>query len=148
VDLIAKAVEVAKDFGALSGVGAHDLSVIKACEENNIEADFYIKTMHHHDYPTAPKPDELEKPYNEIPGYWCDNPQNVIDVMKSVTKPWIAFKVLAAGAIPPKSGFEYSFRNGADFILAGMFDFEIREDTDIVKDLLEKDLNRDRPWRG
>ncbi|MHC4637338.1 MAG: hypothetical protein ACYTBP_09995 [Planctomycetota bacterium] len=148
VDLIAKAVQVAKDFGALSGVGAHDLNVIKMCEENKIENDFYIKTMHHHDYPTAPKPDELGKPYNEIPGYWCDDPQGVIDVMKSVTKPWIAFKVLAAGAIPPKSGFEYSFRNGADFILAGMFDFEIREDANIVKNLLEKGVTRDRPWRA
>ena len=35
--------------------------------------------------------------------------------MKEVTKPWIAFKVLAAGAIPPQDGFRYAFANGAGF---------------------------------
>ncbi|HUT25046.1 MAG TPA: hypothetical protein VM492_11940, partial [Sumerlaeia bacterium] len=44
VDLIAKAVEIAKEYGIPSGVGAHDLRVIQACEDNKIAADFYIKT--------------------------------------------------------------------------------------------------------
>ena len=29
--------------------------------------------------------------------------------MKSVNKPWFAFKVLAAGAIEPKDGFRHAF---------------------------------------
>ncbi|MBK9137519.1 MAG: hypothetical protein IPM17_01945 [Verrucomicrobia bacterium] len=48
--------------------------------------------------------------------------------MRSVKKPWIAFKTMAAGAIPPKNAFRYAFRSGADFVLAGMFDFETEED--------------------
>lgn len=147
VDLIAKAVQVAKDYGSLSGVGAHDLNVVKACEENKIGADFYIKTFHHHNYPTGPKPEELTKPYNEYPGYWCNDPQEVIDFMKTVDKPWIAFKVMAAGAIPPKEAFRYVFENGADHILAGMFDFEIEEDVGIANEALFG-LQRARPWRG
>lgn len=148
VDLIAKAVQIAKDYGLPSGVGAHDLNVVKACEENKVGADFYIKTLHHHDYPTGPKADELEKPCSEFPGYWCKNPQETADLMKTVEKPWIAFKVLAAGAIPPKSGFEYAFGNGADFLLVGMFDFEIEEDVTIASTLLAKGLARARPWRS
>ena len=53
--------------------------------------------------------------------------------MKTVEKPWMAFKVMAAGAIPPKNAFRYAFDNGADHILAGMFDYEIAEDVKIAK---------------
>jgi hypothetical protein len=148
VDLIAKAVEIPKKFGSLSGVGAHDLNVIKKCEENDVKADFYIKTVHHHDYPTGPKPHELEKPYNEFPGYWCKDPQETVDFMKTVEKPWIAFKVMAAGAIRPSSAFDYALRNGADFLLVGMFDFEIKEDVGIAKTLIAKHTTRERPWRA
>lgn len=147
IDLIAKAVEVAKELGVPSGVGAHDLRVIIECEKNKIPADFYIKTFHHHNYPSGPKPSELTRVCSEIPGYWCNNPQEVIDFMKDVKKPWIAFKVMAAGAIPPEDAFRYAFENGADHILAGMFDFEIAEDVRIANTTLTK-VNRTRPWRS
>jgi hypothetical protein len=147
LDMIAKAVEIAKEHGVPSGVGAHDLRVVRQCEQKKIDADFYIKTFHHHNYPTAPKPDELTKPYAEIPGYWCNHPAEVIDFMKGVEKPWIAFKVMAAGAIPPKDAFRYVLDNGADFVLAGMFDFEIAEDAQIAAAAV-KAAKRTRPWRS
>ena len=145
VNLIARAVEIAKEYDVPSGVGAHDLRVIQECEKNNIDADFYIKTFHHHNYPTGPRPDEIKDVTAEIPGYWCKDPQAVINTMKDVKKPWIAFKVMAAGAIPPANAFQYAFDNGADHILAGMFDFEIPEDVKILKQVLTK-VNRTRPW--
>ena len=147
-DLIAKAVETAKDHEVPSGVGAHDLKVIELCEEKKIAADFYIKTFHHHDYKTGPKQEQLTAPYSEIPGYWCKDPQRTIEVMKDVRKPWISFKVMAAGAIPPESAFKYVFENGADFSLAGMFDFEIEPDVRIANKVLAGIKNRARPWYG
>jgi hypothetical protein len=147
VDMIAKAVEIAKEHGVPSGVGAHDLRVVQQCEQKKIDADFYIKTFHHHNYPSAPKADELTRVYSEVPGYWCNNPAEVIDFMKGVEKPWIAFKVMAAGAIPPNDAFRYVFNNGADFVLAGMFDFEIAEDVMIANAAL-KEAKRVRPWRS
>lgn len=146
-DLIAAAVDIAKQNGVPSGVGAHDLRVIQLCEEKNVKADFYIKTLHHHRYPTGPQPKELGNPTAEIPGYWCVNPQEVVDFMQKVEKPWIAFKVMAAGAIPPANAFTYAFDSGADHVLAGMFDFEIAEDATIVREVLGK-VNRKRPWRS
>jgi len=148
IDLIRQAVEIAKDHGVPSGVGAHDLRVVVECEKHGIANDFYIKTFHHHNYATGPKPDQLKGPYSEIPGYWCLDPAETIEVMKKVTKPWIAFKVMAAGAIPPKDAFTYVFENGADHTLAGMFDFEIAEDVKIVNDVLRNLKTRARPWRS
>lgn len=146
IDLLAKAVELPKTYGVPSGVGGHNLDVVKACESKGIMADFYIKTFHHHSYPTAPRPDQLKEPYNEFPGYWCRNPEETAEFMKSVTKPWIAFKVMAAGAIPPQNAFRYAFQQGADFVLAGMFDFEVVEDVRHANEALSRAKQRARPW--
>jgi hypothetical protein len=148
IDLVAKAVEVAKNLGVPSGVGCHDLRVVEQCERNKVPADFYVKTFHHHEYPTAPKPEQLRGATTEIPGYWCKDPQATIDLMKNVEKPWFAFKVMAAGAIPPKNAFRYAFANGADQILAGMFDFEIAEDVELAQAAIAAAATRPRPWRS
>jgi hypothetical protein len=147
IDLVARAVELPKEFGVPSGVGAHSLDVVKACEQHGVKTDFYIKTFHNHSYPTAPKPDQIKEPYQEFPGYWCANPQETIDVMKSVKKPWIAFKVMAAGAIPPREAFQHAFANGADFVLAGMFDWQIAEDVQIANEVIST-VKRHYPWRA
>jgi hypothetical protein len=55
---------------------------------------------------------------------------------------------MAAGAIPPKDAFQYVFENGADHTLAGMFDFEIAEDTKILNETLANLQGRTRPWRS
>lgn len=147
IDLIEKTVQIARELGVPSGVGAHDLKVIQECESKGIETDFYIKTLHHHQYPTAPKPEEIKGIYSEIPGYWCNNPAETVELMNGVSKPWIAYKVMAAGAIPPDNAFQYAFDSGADFVLAGMFDFEIGEDVRIANEVLKK-VDRQRKWMG
>lgn len=139
IDLIGKAVDLAKAQGVLSGVGCHSLDVVVACEQNHIDADFYIKTLHHHNYPSA------KLNYDSM---WCTNPEETIEFMKKVPKPWIAFKTMAAGAIPPRDALQYVFRNGADFVLFGMFDYEIPEDVKIAKEVLAGIGDRARPWRA
>jgi len=148
VDLLGKAVDLVKSQGLMCGVGAHALRVVQACEKDRIRADFYIKTFHHHNFPSAPKPGQAGDNYSEVPSYWCGKPEETAEFMKGVQKPWIAFKVMAAGAIPPQDAFHYAFQNGADFVLAGMFDFEIAEDTAIAKKVLAEVKARPRPWRG
>jgi hypothetical protein len=66
--------------------------------------------------------------------------------MKGVQKPWIAFKTLAAGAIRPESGFPYAFKNGADFICVGMFDFQVERNVALVLNVLRKTMDRERAW--
>ncbi|MBM3860230.1 MAG: hypothetical protein FJ395_11340 [Verrucomicrobia bacterium] len=135
--------------GLPTGVGAHDLEVVKACEAAKLSCDFYFKTFHHHKYPTAPEAKDIKGPHAEAPhGYWCSCPEETAEFMKPVTKPWIGFKVMAAGAIPPHNAFQYAYEHGVDFILAGMFDFEIAEDARIVTEVLGGIKNRSRPWHG
>jgi hypothetical protein len=62
--------------------------------------------------------------------------------------PWIAFKVLAGGAIQPEEGFRYAFENGADFICVGMFDYQVVDDVNIAIDTLSKLSGRQRAWYG
>ena len=79
---------------------------------------------------------------------WCTRPEETAEFMKTVTKPWIAFKVLAAGAIHPREGFRFAFENGADFANVGMFDFQVREDAILARDIVAEieRKGRARPW--
>jgi len=154
VGLIAKAVELAKAHGIPAGVGGHSLEVPMACEKAQVPCDFYVKTLHSDDYPSA-TPKELRKEYIWLDGgkgwydnMWCINPQETVEFMRSVTKPWIAFKVLAAGAIYPRQGFAYAFTSGADFIAVGMFDFQVKENCELARRLVAREKNRPRPWRA
>ena len=69
-----------------------------------------------------------------------------MEFMNRLEQPFIAFKVLAAGAIMPEDGFRYAFENGAYFICVGMYDFQIVDDVNIANTVLASRLNRARPW--
>jgi hypothetical protein len=125
-------------------VAAHTPRVIAECEKAKLDVDFYQKTLHTRDYPTAQRPEDKAE-FGSFDNAWCSDAQEVVEIMKAVQKPWIAFKVMAAGAIPPKEAFQYSFDNGADFVLAGMFDFQIADDAQIARDAIAK-AKRTRPW--
>ncbi len=146
--LMAEAIALAKEFGVPSGLGAHDLNVVVEAEKTQANPDFYIKTFHHHNYPSAPRPEQIKGPHGETPGYWCADPKLTVETMAKVEKPWIAFKVMAAGAIPPEDAFRYALENGADHMLVGMFDFEIEGNAKLLRDIWPGVQQRARAWRS
>jgi hypothetical protein len=141
VDALAKAVQFIKDQGVVAGIGGHKVEVPMACEKAGVNPDFYMKTLHSVKYWSASRQPEHDN-------IWCVTPERTVEFMQTVNKPWIAYKVMAAGAIHPRDGFRYAYENGADFICAGMFDFQVREDTIIARDILTGNPTRQRPWRA
>jgi len=83
--------------------------------------------------------------YN-VDNYWCKDAGETIEFMRSVRRPWLAYKVLAAGALKPLDGFKYAFENGADFCVVGMFDFQIAEDVEAARTVLAGLDRKPRPW--
>ena len=148
---VGETVQLIKSKQRVAGVGAHDLQVIVECEKAKLEPDFYQKTFHSHDYYTAPRADEKDA-MGAHDNSWCNDPQAVVDFMATVKKSWIAFKILAAGAIPPRAAFPYAVNSGADFLLVGMFDWQIEEDAKLARRVFAAatgpESKRTRPWYG
>jgi len=133
--------EYIRQKGLPAGIGGHYLTVPMACEEHGVQPDFFMKTLHSHRYWSVSHPQERDNVY-------CRKPDETVAYMKDVEIPWIAYKVLAAGAISPTAGFKFALEGGADFLCVGMFDFQVKDDVKILKGLFARGIERERPWRG
>lgn len=148
LDLIGKFIDLVHRHGVITGVAGHSIEMVEAVEGARIPVDFYMKTLHHNKYWSARRPDQNQP---VIENYATDNyfdmdPERTIAVMQKIEKPWIAYKVLAAGAIAPKVGLDFAYRNGADFACVGMFDFQVAEDVAHANDVIAQLPDRRRAW--
>lgn len=150
------AIEYIRSQGLVAGTAGHAIQVPVTCMERGIETDFFMKTFHHDHYWSAQPPENRQEFMHDLTNkedrlqfhdnLWCPSSEKVAAYFKNCTTPWIAYKVLAAGAINPEDGFRYAFEQGADFICVGMFDFQIIPNANIVYHTLNSDLNRKRKW--
>ena len=130
IDEVGEILEGMKKAGIFAGLGGHRLETIKASEEAGLNPDFYMYTVNKVDYLSS-------------------DPGQIESFMKTVRQPWIAFKVLGAGREEKvQEGFSHAFQRGADFITVGMFDWQVRDDTALVQEMLAKGIQRQRPWRS
>jgi hypothetical protein len=154
LDLIEKFLSLVRKNGLIAGIGAHDIRVPVACEQAGLKPDFHFKTFHHDHYYSALSK-EKRRPFlvdswgpDDHDCIWEQYPEETIEFMKQSKIPWIAFKVLAAGAIRPEEGFRYAFQHGADFLAVGMLDFWVRQNVEIANQVLSEPTlqNRPRQW--
>jgi hypothetical protein len=158
IEVLANAIELMKAQGVPGGIGSHSLEVPMACEKHSLGSDYYVKTFHQDNYWSATLKDKREewcwyKGQSSEPGTYHDNmfcidPEKTAEFMAGVEKPWVAFKVMAAGAIHPGMAFSHAFRHGADFVIAGMFDFQIEQDVKLATTAARTFQKRSRPWRA
>jgi uncharacterized membrane protein YphA (DoxX/SURF4 family) len=145
IDLFEKWFNHFHNKGVPLGVGGHEIEVAKTMEEKGFPVDFYMKTLHDNNYwsyqSDEPKINVIK---NNLDNYWSRNPEETIQFMETVKKKWIAYKILAAGAIKPEDGFKYAFQHGADFTCVGMFDYQVVEDCNILTKTLKQLEGRSR----
>ena len=148
VKLIGELLSIIKEHGLIAGVAAHELRTVQAVEKAGFAPDFYMKTLHDTNYWSKRRPEQTKEVIDNYAtdNYWCRDPKETIAYMSELRRPWIAYKVLAAGAIQPRAGFRHAFDNGADFITVGMFDFQIGEDVAVANEVLKSTDNREREW--
>ncbi len=158
VDVVGRTLDLIKAAGVPGGIGSHSLQTPITSEKHGLNPDYYVKTFHPDNYWSATPADKREEwcwyngsssDHNRYHDNMFDlNPDKTLAFMKGVGKPWVAFKVMAAGAIPAQVGINYAFQHGADFVIAGMFDFQIATDVEIAVKALRRTRVRERPWRA
>ena len=158
IDVIEKMMSRIREQGYTAGLASHTVDALIACEEQGIIPDYYMKTMHHDKYWSA-HPIENRVPF-EVDGknyldhnkfhnnIFCLFPDRTTEFVQRAKVPVMGFKVLAAGAIRPDDGFNWAFKNGADFICVGMFDFQVVKDVNTTIDILGNLQGRSRKWYG
>ncbi len=158
IDVVEKMMDHIRRQGYVAGLASHTVDALIATEEYGIIPDYYMKTMHHDNYWSA-HPIENRVPF-EVDGKkyldhnkfhnncFCLFPDKTAEFVERATVPVMGFKVLAAGAIEPRDGFNWAFEKGADFICVGMFDFQVVEDVNTTIDVLDNLQGRTRRWYG
>jgi hypothetical protein len=157
LEVIDKMLSYIRKQGYTAGLAAHSIESLIACADQGIIPDYYMKTMHHDQYWSA-HPRENRFPF-EVDGkeyldhnrfhnnMFCLFPERTVEFVSKAKVPVMGFKVLAAGAIEPKDGFQWAYNNGADFICVGMFDFQVVSNVNTAINCL-KTATRTRPWFG
>src|SRR5437763_3144726 len=86
-----------RDKGVLVGVSAHNPALIEYSEEKGWDVDYYMACLYHRTRTRAEYEAILGKdlPLGEI--YLPSDPPKMFKVIRSVRKPCLAYKVLAAG---------------------------------------------------
>ena len=158
IDVVEKMMDHIRRQGYTAGLASHTVDALIATEAYGIIPDYYMKTMHHDNYWSA-HPIENRVPF-EVDGeeyldhnkfhqnIFCLFPDRTAEFVERATVPVMGFKVLAAGAIEPKDGFNWAFQKGADFICVGMFDWQVVEDVNTTIEVLDKLQGRTRAWYG
>jgi hypothetical protein len=120
-------VKKVKDQGILAGVSTHCPDTIKRIMDEGWENDFFMCSFY---YLTRPR-EEMEKRLGKVPvgePFFESDPIEMTSSIRQVSKPCLAFKLLAAGRLcwnqqSVDAAFRFAFANikPTDAVIVGMF---------------------------
>jgi hypothetical protein len=135
-----------RDQGVLVGLSAHNPALVELAEEKGWDVDYYMCCLY---YLTRPR-EEFQKllgadlPLGEI--YLPSDPPRMFQVIRSVRKPCLAYKVLAAGRrVNNRNEIRACFKTAlenikpTDAMIVGMYQElgdQVGENAAIVRELL------------
>ena len=106
---VEKALDEIHGLGFVTGLGTHLPEVVLYSEEHGLDTDFYMFSL----YNMTDRGD----------GYDPEDRVKACEVINKIKKPFLAFKIMAAGRNDPKEAFEFALRNikPADAVVVGMY---------------------------
>jgi hypothetical protein len=135
-------VRKAHDFGVMAGISSHSPTNIARVEDSGWEQDFYMTCFHNirRDQEQV-KAGLGDLPIDEL--YLQGDPARMVAVIRKVSRPCLAFKILAAGRMcnsraTIESAFQFALGNvkKTDAVIVGMFPIltdEIAENASIAR---------------
>ena len=145
IDLLRDYLNKVHDFGFLAGVSLHDPLVLETIESRGWPVDFYMTSF----YFQTRAPEDFKKDFGMVPvgeTYVSEDPPRMCKVIRQVSKPCLAFKVLSAGrrCEPPaevRQAFEFAYHNikPTDAVIVGMYprdSDQVGENTKAVRNIL------------
>jgi hypothetical protein len=145
IDDVRAIIEEIKELGLPAGLGTHQPQVVEYAEENGWPVDFYMCCFYNlaRGYKSAPATDRNAYAKDRYP---AEDPAAMTAVMRSVAKPCLGFKIMAASrncTTPEctKSAFEFAFANikPTDAVVVGMFPKyrdQVTENAGFVREVL------------
>jgi len=118
-------VEQIKGMGVPAGMASHRPDVHLEAEKLGFPTDFYYQCF-----------------YNPNQGYRDEDRQAAVQAIGQITKPVVGYKILGAGRIAAREGFEFAFRHlrEKDGVCVGMFPKhqpeQLRENARLVRQAL------------
>lgn len=121
-------VKAVKDLGLLAGISAHNPDVIKQIASEGWEVDFFMTCFYYltrkHEMGDA---GQMVLPVGGY-SFLKDDPVIMTEVIRQVTQPCLAFKILGAGRLcydqeSVREAFRFAFTNikSTDGVIVGMF---------------------------
>lgn len=115
------------DCGVLAGVSTHNPENIKRIMDEGWENDFFMACFY---YVTRPR-EEMLRELGKVPvgePFFESDPDEMTQVIRSIDKPCLAFKILAAGRkcwsrASVEKAFQYAFKHikKTDAVIVGMY---------------------------
>ncbi len=120
-------VKKVKDQGILAGVSTHCPDTLKRIVDAGWENDFFMCSFY---YLTRPR-EEMQRQLGKVPvgePFFESDPKEMTAVLRQVSKPCLAYKLLAAGRLcwnkrSIEGAFQFAFANikPTDAVIVGMF---------------------------